>query len=477
MLSNIMLIETVTFIPPIIISIMYRDYHVLRAFLLTAVPLLLLSVLSRIFSEREQRAFYAREGFMLVGSSWVIMSLFGALPFFISGEIPSYIDAFFETVSGFTTTGSSILTAVEAMSPALIFWRSFTHWLGGMGILVFMLAIIPFSKSGQGQALYVLRAESPGPSVEKIVPKIKQHSAILYGIYIALTILCFLFLVLGDMPAFDSICITFGTAGTGGFGIKSDSMASYSAYSQTVVTIFMILFGINFNLYFFLLLRKFKAVLKDEELRVYLLVITLSIVFISIDVYKQFGSVGQAIHHTAFTVSSLITTTGYSTADFNLWPSFSKSILLLIMVLGPCAGSTGGGIKISRLVLMVKNFFREIRKLLHPRSVIPVRMNGSVVDEKILGNVNIFLSAYAIIATLSILVISLDNFSFETNFSAVIACLSNIGPGLASVGPTESFANFSKFSKLVLSFDMLLGRLEIFPLIIMLHPRTWNKTA
>lgn len=477
MLSNIMLIEIATFVPPMLISIIYKDYHVLRAFMITSVILLVFSLTLRLVTDKNKRGFYAREGFMLVSGAWIIMSLFGALPFFISGEIPNYIDAFFETVSGFTTTGSSILVNVEVLSPGLIFWSSFAHWLGGMGILVFMLAVMPFAKEGQGQGLYVLRAETPGPTVEKFVPKIRQHSIILYSIYISLTIVCFLFLFLGDMSLFDSMCIAFGTAGTGGFGIRADSMASFSAYSQTVVSVSMALFGINYNIYFLILLGKFKAALKNEEMRVYLVVVFLAITLISFNIHSQFDSIKETIHHSAFTVSSLITSTGYTTADYNQWPEFSKNLLILLMISGACAGSTSGGIKISRMILMIRNVFRGTKKLLRPRSVMPVRFNGTAVDEKLLQNVNIFFAAYAIILTLSVLIISIDGYSFETNFTAVVSSLSNIGPGIGAVGPRGNFSGFSYLSKIVLAFDMLLGRLEIFPLIIMLQPRIWRKTA
>lgn len=475
-ISILMLLEALFFVPSMLIAIYDKDYNVLRAFLITTAVLLAIALPIRFFTRKKSGTFYAREGFALVGLSWIIMSLFGALPFIISGAIPHFVDAFFEVVSGFTTTGSSILTDVESVSRALLFWRSFTHWLGGMGILVFILAVIPATK-GAGENLYVLRAESPGPEVEKIVPKIREHAAILYGIYFGLTIICFVFLVCGDMPLFDSICLTFGTAGTGGFGIRADSMASYSAYSQIVVTVFMLLFGINFNVFFLLILRRFKDAFKNEELKVYIGVVVVSIILISINTFGGLENLAQTVRDSAFTVSSIITTTGYSTADYNTWPQFSKTIILALMAIGACAGSTGGGLKVSRIILMLKSSYRELRKLLHPRSVMLVRMNGQTVKEETIRGVNIYTTAYVSVLTLSFLLVSFDNFSMETNFTAVLSCLSNIGPGFDMVGPSGSFANFSVLSKVVLTIDMLLGRLEIFPLLLLFIPRTWKRVS
>lgn len=476
MLSNLMLLEALFFLPSMGLALYDGDYHVLQSFAVTIVLLVALSLLFRLVSRNDKSAFFVREGFMLVGLAWIVMSLFGALPFFISGEIPSYFDAFFETVSGFTTTGASILRDVEEMSRALLLWRSFTHWLGGMGILVFMLALIPAAK-GKGESLHVLRAESPGPTLEKIVPKTREHAMILYGLYAGLSVICFLFLYLGGMPLFDSVCTTFGTAGTGGFGIRADSMASYSPYCQMVVTIFMALFGINFNIYFLIVLRRFRSAFRDEEMRVYFGILLGSIILMGINISGMFDNVGEAFHHAAFAASSVMTTTGYATVDFNQWPQFARGILLLLMITGACAGSTAGGVKISRVILMLKSCYREIRKLLHPRSVMPVRMNGHAVNEDTIRGVNIYGVVYICIYIASFLLVSIDDFSFETNATAVLTCLSNVGPGFGMVGPAGNFADYSVLSKLILSFDMLLGRLEIFPLLLLFHYRTWSRNS
>jgi len=476
MLSSIMMLEALFFLPSMGLALYDRDYHVLRGFIFTITLLVILALLFRLVSRNDRSSFFVREGFMLVGLTWIVMSLFGALPFFISGEIPSYFDAFFETVSGFTTTGASILRDVEIMSRSLLLWRSFTHWLGGMGILVFMLALIPAAK-GRGESLHVLRAESPGPTLEKIVPKTREHAMILYGLYTGLSVICFLFLYLGGMPLFDSVCTTFGTAGTGGFGIKADSMGSYSPYCQMVVTIFMAFFGVNFNIYFLIVLRRFRAAFKDEEMRVYFGILLSSIILVGINVAGMFDSVEEAFRHAAFSVSSVMTTTGYATVDFNRWPQFARGILLLLMVTGASAGSTAGGVKISRVILMLKSCYREIRKLLHPRSVMPVRMNGHAVSEETIRGVNIYAVVYICIYIASFLLVSIDDFSFETNATAVLTCLGNVGPGFGMVGPAGNFADYSALSKLVLSLDMLLGRLEIFPLLLLFHYRTWSRSS
>lgn len=413
---------------------------------------------------------------MIVGLGWLVLSAVGALPFWISGEIPHYVDALFEVISGFTTTGASILTSVEDMSRALLFWRSFTHWLGGMGILVFLLAVVPMGKGGY--SVHLLRAESPGPSVDKLVPKTRQSATILYSIYIALTVLCVLFLLAGGMPLFDSLCTAFGTAGTGGFGIKNSSMAAYSPYLQTVCTVFMALFGVNFTVYFLLLLGKIKQALLGEELRLYLGIMLGSMALITWNILPLYGgSVHAALHDAAFSVSSVMTTTGFATADFNLWPQLSRTILVILMVVGACAGSTGGGIKCSRVLLLLRSLRTRMRQMLHPRSVSLVRLEGRTVGEETVQGVYTYMTAYCAIAILSILLLSLDNLSLETNFTAVMACLNNIGPGLDLVGPTGNYAHFSDLSKLVLMLNMLLGRLEIFPLLIMLSPHTWRRAA
>lgn len=423
------------------------------------------------------RAFYAQEGFAATGFSWIFMSLFGALPFFFSGAIPSYVDALFEIVSGFTTTGASILEDVEALSRCHLYWRSFSHWLGGMGMLVFVLAVVPQARKTAGSAMHLMRAESPGPSVGKLVPKLRQTAMILYGLYIALTALCIVFLLLGGMSVFESFCIAFGTAGTGGFAVRGDSMGGYSPYLQNVVTVFMFLFGVNFSMYFLLLLRQFKSVFKNEELRLYLLIAASSILLITVNISGMFPSVWEALHHAAFQVGSIMTTTGYGTVDFELWPAFSKAILFVLMFVGACAGSTGGGLKVSRVLLLLKSVRRTVRRVLNPRRVQVVRMDGRVVDEEVSNNVNAYLAVYCVIMLLSFVLISVDGYSIGTNISAVAACFNNIGPGFELVGATGNYGHYSDFSKIVLSADMLLGRLEIFPLLVLFSPGTWSRKA
>lgn len=476
MLGRLFFLEAIFMIPSVGIAIYEQTWPVAQAFLITMLLLLGIAVFTTFFLRNEDSSFYAREGFLLVALSWLLISVFGALPFFLSGEIPNYIDAFFEMVSGFTTTGASILANVETLSRALIYWRSFSHWLGGMGILVFMLAVVPHA-SGSGETIHVLQAESPGPSVEKLVPKTRQHAALLYRLYLLLSLLCLFFLLIGGMPLFDSLCTMFGTAGTGGFGIKADSMASYSPYLQGVVAVFMALFGINFNLLYLMTIRRFKEAFADEELRTYLGIMITAIILITLNTVQQVGHLTEAFHHAAFTVSSIMTSTGYSTANFDAWPEFSRALLLVLMFFGASAGSTGGGIKMIRLVILIKAGAGELRRLLHPRAVTLVKVNGRIVNDQVLRGVNTFIAAYAALLLVSFLTISLDNFSLESNFSAVVSCLSNIGPGLGAVGPLNSFADYSWLSKLVLSADMLLGRLEIFPILLLFNPRSWNRAS
>ena len=404
-----------------------------------------------------------------------MLSLVGCLPFWVSREIPSFIDAFFETVSGFTTTGSSILSDVEALSKGLLYWRSFSHWLGGMGVLVFLLAIIPGGAKGAGFTMHLLRAESPGPDVGKLVPKMRTTAMILYLIYVGITVMNVIFLLAGGMSLFEAVCTAFGTAGTGGFGVKNDSLASYSPYIQNVTTVFMILFGVNFSCYYLLLIRQWKGVFRDEELRLYLGIILGAIVLIVLDLRGFYDTLGETVRHAAFQVGSIITTTGYATTDFDLWPSFSKTILLCLMVVGASAGSTGGGLKVARVLLLLKTLGRNIRQILSPRKVEAVRNNGHVVSERVLDNTNAYLAAYVVIIFAVFAVISLDGFSVGTNFSATLACFNNIGPGLEAVGPTCNFSAYSGLSKLVLSFAMLAGRLEIFPILVLFSRDTWRR--
>lgn len=415
---------------------------------------------------------YAKEGFVTVALCWILLSAFGALPFALSGAIPSYIDALFETVSGFTTTGSSILSEVEPMAKCLLFWRSFTHWIGGMGVLVFVMAVLPLAG---GTNMYMMKAESPGPSVGKLVPRVKRTAVILYGMYVALSVLQLIFLLAGGMPLYDSFVTMFGTAGTGGFGIKNDSIAGYSPYLQWVVTVFMILFGVNFNLYYLLMKKKIKAAASSTEVRVYFGIIATAVLLITINIHAMFPNIQTAVRHAAFQVGSVITTTGFATTDFDLWPSFSKTILVLLMFIGACAGSTGGGIKVSRIVILFKSVLKELDVIVHPHNVKKLKMDGRVVEHSVVRAVNVFLVSYLVIFAASVLLISIDNFDFTTNFTAVAATINNIGPGLAAVGPTQNFGMFSDFSKLVLTFDMLAGRLEIFPLLILFAKSTWAE--
>ena len=412
---------------------------------------------------------------MCVSFGWIVLSLLGCLPFVFSGAIPSYIDAFFETVSGFTTTGASILPEVESLPKGILYWRSFSHWLGGMGVLVFLLAISSGSGKDKGFTMHLLRAESPGPDVGKLVPRMKQTAMILYIIYIVMTIINVIFLLCGDMPLLDALCTAFGTAGTGGFGIKNDSLASYSPYIQNVTTVFMFLFGVNFSCYYLLLLRQFKSVVKDEELRLYVGIAVLAVILIVWNTFSLYDTLGETVRHAAFQVSSIMTTTGFSTTDFDQWPVFSKAIILLLMIVGASAGSTGGGLKVARVLLVFKSLRRSIRRILNPQKVLVVRNNGKPVDEKILDNTNAYLGAYVIIVIFSFLILSLDCYDIETNLSAVLCTFNNIGPGLASVGPMCNFSGYSDLSKIVLSINMLAGRLEIFPVLVLLSKSTWRR--
>lgn len=471
----ILLITGIFQLFPLLIAVIDHEPRNILAYIESLCLILLVGSALLLFSRGGNRMFSAQEGFAATGLSWIFMSAFGALPFFLSGQIPSYVDAFFEMVSGFTTTGASILTDVEALSRCNLFWRSFSHWLGGMGVLVFLLAVVPGARKNGGTGIYLMRAESPGPSVDKLTPHLRQTAMILYGIYILLTALCIVCLLLGGMPVFDSFCIAFGTAGTGGFAIKNSSMGGYSYFLQTVVTVFMFLFGVNFSLYYMLLLRKFKAVFKNEELRLYFGIAASSIVLIAINISCMYNTVYEAVHHAAFQVVSIMTTTGYGTVDFEQWPAFSKAILLSFMFIGASAGSTGGGLKVSRVLLLMKSIRRTIRKALHPRRVQPVYMDGRAVSEEVCDNVNAYLAIYCVILVLSFAIISVDGFSIGTNFSAVASCFNNIGPGFELVGATQNFSIYSDLSKIILSLDMLLGRLEIFPLLLLLSPDTWSR--
>lgn len=456
---------------PLVVSIIYTEFNSTVAFLITISLCLIIGSALTFKFKTENKVIYAKEGFIIVAFAWITMSMLGALPFTITGEIKSYVDAVFETVSGFTTTGASILTDVESMSKSLLFWRSFTHWIGGMGVLVFIMAVIPTSD----RSIHIMRAEMPGPIVGKLVPKAKQTAKILYLIYIALTLICIVFLLAGGMSLFDSILHAFATAGTGGFGIKSDSVASYSPYLQWVITVFMFIFGINFNLYYLILIGKLKTVLKSSELWSYSLIILGAVGIITLNVMGTFDNLADALRASSFSVVSIITTTGFATADFNLWPELSKGVLFTLMFIGGCAGSTAGGLKVSRIMLMFKMIKKELQHMLHPRSVSAVKFEGKVIDKTTQNSVFSYVTLFMVCYFIIYLLINLEPFDFETTFTAVSACINNVGPGFGLVGPSGSFADFSDFSKIILSFAMLLGRLEIYPLIFALSPTTWTK--
>ena len=467
----VFLIEAALMAPSALVALLYAEQSI-WAFA-AAIGLCLLLGVPLVRRQPANKVFYAKEGCVTVALSWIVMSLMGALPFVFSGVIPSIVDAMFETVSGFTTTGASILKDVEVLPRCMLFWRSFTHWIGGMGVLVFLLCLLPMS--GGGYSMNLMKAESPGPSVSKLVPKVRSTAKLLYGLYVALSLLELALLLLGSMPLFDALCTTFGTAGTGGFGIKNSSIGEYSAYIQSIVTIFMILFGINFNVYFLLYMRKPKEALRCEEAGWYLAIIAVSTLIITVFIRNSFPDLVTAFRHAAFQVGSIITTTGFSTADFNVWPAVPKAILVLLMFIGACAGSTGGGIKVSRIVLLFRTMTREIEQIIHPHMVKKLKFEGRVVGQEVLRSVNAFMVAYVLIFAGSTLLICLDGFDLVTSFTSVAATLNNIGPGLELVGPASNFSCFSDLSKIVLIFDMLAGRLEIFPLLVLFFRDTWQK--
>ena len=473
-IAQIIAIEAAFMAPALAISLGYGEWPGVHAFAVTIGIMLMLAAIMFALCRKADRLFGAREGLVCVALSWIVMSLLGALPFVLSGQVKSYVDALFETVSGFTTTGSSVIADVESLYRGLLYWRSFTHWVGGMGVLVFLLAILPGSQ-GSGFTMHLLRAESPGPDVGKLVPKMRQTALILYCIYIVLTIVNVVFLLCGRMPWLDALCTAFGTAGTGGFGVYNDSLGSVSPYIQNVTTVFMFLFGVNFSCYYLLLLGKLKSVWKDEELRLYVGLAVASVIALVLTIRPLYVTLEETIRHAAFQVSSIMTTTGYTTTDYDLWPAFSKGILLLLMIVGACAGSTGGGLKCIRVLLLFKALRRNIRQILNPRKVLVVRSNGKPVNEKVLENTNAYLAAYVIIIVVCTLILSLDGFSFETNLSATLATFNNIGPGMAVVGPTCNFADYSALSKLTMSLAMLAGRLEIFPILVLFSRSTWTK--
>ena len=478
-ISQIISIEAVFMLPALLISAFRGETAAAMSFVYAIAITLAVAGLLYALCRKAGRLFGAREGLVCVGLAWIVMSLLGCLPFILSGAIPRFIDAFFEIVSGFTTTGASILADVEALPKGILYWRSFSHWLGGMGVLVFLLAIAPAGGGDKGFTMHLLRAESPGPDVGKLVPKMRQTATILYVIYIVMTVLNVIFLLCGKMQPLDAVCTAFGTAGTGGFGVRNDSMESFSPYIQNVTTVFMFLFGINFSCYYLLLLGQLRSVFRDEELRMYVGLALGAAALITVNVWfsmrDAYDSLSEVIRHAAFQVSSIITTTGFSTTNFDLWPGLSKGIILMLMVVGASAGSTGGGMKCARVLLLFKSLRRNIRQSFNPNKVQVVRNNGKPVDERVLSNTNAYLAAYVIIIVVCYLLISIDGLSVETNLSAVLACFNNIGPGMAAVGPTCNFACYGSFSKLVLSAAMLAGRLEIFPILALFSRGTWVR--
>lgn len=465
LLGQIFKVEAALMLLPFAVSLIYGE-DLWLAFTIPVVLLLALGIPLTLKKPSDKR-FYAKEGFVVVALSWFLLSLAGALPFFISREIPSFIDCFFETASGFTTTGATILSDVEALSNGLLFWRSFTHWIGGMGVLVFVLAIFPEQET---QSIFLMKAESPGPKVGKIVSKLRITARILYGIYIAMTLVEFILLFVGGMPLFDSIVNSFATAGTGGFAIKNASIAAYgSVYSEYIIGIFMILFGINFNVFYLILIGRIKDAFKNEEVGVYLGVIAASVAAITINIAKMYSTLGESFRAAFFQVASIISTTGFATVDFDTWPEFSKTILILLMFLGACSGSTGGGIKIARIILLIKSGIAEIRHCISPNSVVSVKFEGKPVESGVIRSTGAYLVAYVFLLIVSAIAVSFNNFDFESTFTAVMACMNNIGPGMAAFGPTMNFAGLNIFSKLVLSFDMIAGRLELFPCLYSFH--------
>ncbi len=472
-LGRILLLESAFMLPSLVIAIFSDTGRDVMSFALSMMLAAGAGAALAFLPKPEKKSIYSREGCVIVALSWIFISAFGAVPFMISGSIPSFIDAFFETVSGFTTTGATVLADIEAQPWSVLYWRSFTHWLGGMGVLIFILALTP-AGHGNGMPIQIMRAESPVPVVGKLAPKVHLTARILYAIYFALTVIQIIFLLCGGMPLFDAVTASFSTAGTGGFAIKNDSFASYSPYCQTVLAVFMLLFGVNFNIYFMLLLGEFRRVWKNSELRTYIVIVALSVAAVTINALHYFGNFGDSLHHAFFQVASIITTTGGTTLNYEAWPEFSHEVLIILMFTGACAGSTGGGVKISRLVIMWKSLVGEIKKLLHPHSVTAIKMDGEVLDNGTIRRCGVFFFSYLLLICASTLIVSIDGLSLETNFTAVMATINNVGPGFGLAGPVETYAIFSPISKIVLSLDMLLGRLGIFPILILFAPQTWN---
>lgn len=470
-ISWILKVEAICMILPIITAAIYGESQILDFIITAGIALIVSYFLAR--QKPDNHTFYTREGFVSVGAGWIAMSLVGAIPFVMDGCIPNYIDALFEVISGFTTTGATILSDVEVLPKSMLMWRSFTHWLGGMGILMFILALLPLA--GQNE-MHIVRAESPGPTAGKFVSKAKDSAKILYAIYIVITLIEIVLLWVGGMSPFESILLSLGTAGTGGFGCLNDSCGSYTTYQQVVITIFMLLFGTNFNLYFLLISKKFKEALSSEEVKVYYGIVITAIIFITANIARMYDNIGFAIKDAAFQVASIITTTGYSSVDFDLWPTFSKTILVVLMFVGACAGSTGGGIKVSRIIIAFKTIGKELTTMIHPRNVQKLRFEGKAIDHDVLRGVNTYIMTFASVFVVSLLIISLDKYDFQSTFTAVTATFNNIGPGIGAVGPMCNYGGFTYLSKLVMCFDMLAGRLELFPMLLLFNARTWIKS-
>lgn len=478
-IGKLIRLEGMLLILPTLIGVFLQEKEFLALAVTAGSSIIVGTLLSSI--KPKNTRIRAKEGFVITALVWLIFSIIGAIPFYATGNIKSFTDAIFETASGFTTTGASILRDVEALPKCLLFWRSFTHWIGGMGILVFMMAFA----SSSADEMNIMRAESPGPSVEKMVPKVKETAIILYGIYTVMTIILIIALIIAGMPVFDSVCHALGTAGTGGFGIKGDSIASYNKVCQGIITVGMMMFGVNFNLYYLIIMKKFKDILHSEEVFTYIIIYFVASILVSIGTvngfmhsgtyYAGFHTVGEAVHHSFFQVASVMTTTGFATMDFNLWATMPKAIMVLVMFIGACAGSTGGGIKVSRIIIYFKEVVRELQSYIHPSSVKSIRLDGKVVSKDTIRTTNVFLMAYIFIFVGSLVIVCFDGFDLVTSFTAVTATINNIGPGLGIVGPTGNFADFSILAKWVFIFDMIAGRLEIFPVLIMLSIKTWRR--
>ena len=469
-LGHLLRYEAIFMVLPTVTGFVYGE-HQAYAFLGVAMITFLIGTILTI-KQPGTRQIFTKDGAVTVALGWIVLSFFGALPLTFSGDIPFFIDALFETISGFTTTGASILNDVEALSHASLMWRSFTHWVGGMGVFVFILSLLPMMG---GSTMQLMKAESPGPSVDKFVPKVRDTAKLLYKIYIVITMIQMIVLLLAKMPVFDTLTLTFGTVGTGGFGVKNDSLGSYTPLQQNIITFFMIISGINYSFYFLIISKKLKDAFRLEEVRWYLGILFGAVTIITLNTMHMYSGIGETLRHAFFQVSSIITTTGYSSTDFNLWPELSKNIIILLMIIGACAGSTAGGFKISRMLIVLKSIKKELSIMIHPREIKKIRLDGHVVKPEVLQTAHVYLVIYCALFLLSVLLISVDNFDFTTNFTAVAATFNNIGPGLAGVGPMSNFDIYSTFSKIVLMIGMLIGRLELYPIMLLLLPATWKR--